>query len=504
MLVVRIATKLGRRIKKVTSSLLALSLIMTATTFFITPTPAYAVAGDGQVIYGVGTDAIPKYRSWTASTSTWTAETNMQTAAATINFTVVQSSPTTTGRRIAGTLGTAASNNLVIQRWNGSVWSSEWSVTNSQNTYRGFDIAYENLSGDCLVVYGDGTSTPKYRVWNGSTWSSAASISLSTGVGTIRWVRLVKKMNSNEIAAVFVGSNTTGTNVNAAIWNGSSWSMEPAGGLGLDLQNGYDSFDAAYETNYDEGSRELVVAWATSSSSPFWAYATLVDTTWTKVTNPPAIGSYTLYQISMGPSPLGTSNRIALGALGDNNNGTRGVVHGARWNGSSWSIDSNLDTVCTEPTSHAVDVAFAGTTDNAILVFGDWSGGGNIDWARSAAGAAFVDQTKQHGPGGRERVCQLKFDGNSNLLMYLMSDVQGNVFHHYYDDSTLTWTSAGGSEQLTANSSGGSDQYAKESFMFTYETVYNIPTLGWTLTIIAVATFVAVLVRRKVLSVRKV
>jgi hypothetical protein len=58
------------------------------------------------------------------------------------------------------------------------------------------DVAFEQSSGRALIVWGDSTSVPKYRMWTGS-WGSA--LSASNIGGTTRWVKLAPDPESNEI-----------------------------------------------------------------------------------------------------------------------------------------------------------------------------------------------------------------------------------------------------------------------------------------------------------------
>jgi hypothetical protein len=65
------------------------------------------------------------------------------------------------------------------QVFNGTSWGavtvlSTLSTTtpNAFSLYRGFDVEYEQSSGDAIVVAGDGTADPNYYVWNGTIWAS--------------------------------------------------------------------------------------------------------------------------------------------------------------------------------------------------------------------------------------------------------------------------------------------------------------------------------------------
>src|SRR3972149_4615079 len=368
--------------------------------FFAAPRQAYAAAGDGLVVYGEGTVTPPRYRTYTPTS--FGTESNAQTANATIRWVAMKTKPGAT-ERIMGTLSSAASNNLTIQRWNGSSWVSpvEWQDTNSNSTYHGFDIAYENLTGRVMVVYADGTSTPKYRIWNGSTWTNEASITLSTSIGTINKVRLASKINSNTIAAVFEGATAyPSTNVNAKIWDGNSWGNEPTSGLGSSANYNWERLD--YDVAYETASADLMVAWTTYTTSPYWAYATLVGSTWTKGTNPSAFtGAGESIELTADPSS--SSSQIAMTFIDE-----VAILNAGRWNGSSWSLDTNLDTSADK--TYRPDVAFAGTTGNAIIVYADVGATqfrDDIDWYRSVGGAAFTKQRDVLGAGAYEKVWDL-------------------------------------------------------------------------------------------------
>ena len=49
----------------------------------------------------------------------------------------------------------------------------------TDNFWWGFDVAYESLSGDAIIVYNNGTTGTaglSYRVWNGSAWTGPFTI----------------------------------------------------------------------------------------------------------------------------------------------------------------------------------------------------------------------------------------------------------------------------------------------------------------------------------------
>src|SRR3990172_917099 len=176
--------------------------------FFMAPKVTYAAAGDGLLVYAQTNITTPRYRTYTAgSPGSFSAAASAQAANTQIQYVAMKTKPGAT-ERIMGTLSTAASNNLTIQRWNGSSWVSpvEWQVTSNLYDMRVFDIIYENLSGKALVVYSGDSANPTrvyFRYWDGSSWSASGTyFTFTTGIGDIQWIRLASKINSNQISFV--------------------------------------------------------------------------------------------------------------------------------------------------------------------------------------------------------------------------------------------------------------------------------------------------------------
>jgi len=81
-----------------------------------------------------------------------------------------------------------ATGNVTGVMWNGSSWSAlPLSMGTVSETYWwGADVAYEQTSGDAVVVWNDNSQPAgqklRYAVWNGSSWSTPQSIAAYTGV----------------------------------------------------------------------------------------------------------------------------------------------------------------------------------------------------------------------------------------------------------------------------------------------------------------------------------
>ncbi|MDH4137186.1 MAG: hypothetical protein OEW09_10800, partial [Anaerolineae bacterium] len=129
---------------------------------------------------------------------------------------------------------------LLASFWDGTNWDdgtgspygdvknfgATWPSVTTEH-FRSFDAAFEQLSGDLLVVSGiNTTNTLYYWTWNGSTWSSTGSGNIPNNTSTYRWCRLAPRPGSDQIA--FIGSADIGA-VSVARWTGSAWASAAVG-----------------------------------------------------------------------------------------------------------------------------------------------------------------------------------------------------------------------------------------------------------------------------------
>ncbi len=104
-------------------------------------------------------------------------------------------------------------------------WGNYYNLTDScSNTGNAhfFDVAFEDVSGDAIIVYassGSSVTTLNYTIWDGSSYSASQEISYSTA-GRLRQARLYPKEGTDEM--MFIGQ-TGNQDVFAWFWNGSSF-----------------------------------------------------------------------------------------------------------------------------------------------------------------------------------------------------------------------------------------------------------------------------------------
>ncbi len=405
------------------------------------------------IAYAEGTQTTPRYRVWNGSS--WGAEANALDVGAAMTWVVTKSAPAE-NEYIMATVGTDADVNVQVYR-NGS-WGNLQEVTASiaNTTMRGFDVAYEQLSGDALVVYCDGDADPSYYVWNGSSWTSGGAIGLTAG-NTCGWVKLISDPVSDEIIAVT--RDTSGITYEARVWNGSSWGNSATWGSMQASQANHEGIAAVYE---DSGN-QAVVAVSNGTGSSF-SWRAWNGTTWS------AAASVTLgddFESGTLVADDGTDNMLLCYHDED---GDIGVV---RWTGAAWAGQTELETALTNATAQfndrPVECAYevggardgygmVAYTDATNLRYRSWNGAA---WAAEASIA-----TIQDGP----RV-QMRRTGD-NLLQVISYDHTNDRYDYSYWNGSA-WSAI---QTLETDAAAGATPY-KEPFMIAPKNPVTVATV---------------------------
>ncbi len=345
----------------------------------IMPWPVHAAGqGDGLFMYGQGTVTTPRYRTWTASGSTMSAELSSVAAGSTIRHVIIQPSPMR-NEFIAGIQTTAGM--LYIQRWNGSTWSNEWSVSVGNSSMPRFDIEYEALSGQALVVYTGNVATVnemRYRVWNGSSWVGPSNYDPARTSGIVDAIALVRQPSSDKIGMAWGDTNF---DLSADVWDGASntFTSEPSAALSTDLARvgaataiTNFSFDLAFESV----SGDLMVTWGNNAVLDLKHVIRTAAGSWGSVVTTTAFAEEpTDIELSAEPA----SDYIAYANATDNGADAEAAI----WNGGSWTpisnFDTGIDTVATGTKNIAVTWLVKSGTSRAVVTYDDNNASG-VDW----------------------------------------------------------------------------------------------------------------------------
>lgn len=304
-----------------------------------------------------GGGGTPKLRTWNGME--WSSEDSANYVGGSPYHMVLESSPA--GSEII--MATSDNNyDVNVQVWDGSEWGAVDQFSGNLDSYstRGFDLKYEQLSGEAVIVYMDmniNDGVPEYRIWNGSSWSSANPVDSSNpGAGDINWVSLAVDPNSDEMILVTLDDQK---DIRAQVWSGSSW-----GNAELITNNArttsYQCFDVAYE----QSSGRAIVSWSDSDTGEVM-YKIWNGNSWSSsamMYMPDA----RVYWIKMAADP--TSNDILLAAQDNDHD-----IHLTAWDGSAWLAPTEIETNVYDYSRRSVDIAFEHSDGNGIIAWGDSS-----------------------------------------------------------------------------------------------------------------------------------
>ncbi|RMD67600.1 hypothetical protein D6817_01130, partial [Candidatus Pacearchaeota archaeon] len=218
-------------------------------------------------------------------------------------------------------------------------WDAGTSLTTNGPTFAGkailyADVAYEQQSGEGLVVYGEAAGAIYYKTWNG-TWSAQQTY---TTARQPHWLTLKSDPTSDKIMLVYE-SSTYG--VYSSIWNGTAWGTEQNWGTSLNGAAAKESgvADGAWEGTSGDG----MVLWIDNTGAVKYATYTNSTNSWGTATT---INGFT---IATGKGGTLRARGFAF------NDSERGVIYGhdrivvvasdgqnkvtkaELWDGSAWS-----------------------------------------------------------------------------------------------------------------------------------------------------------------------
>jgi hypothetical protein len=155
-------------------------------------------------------------------------------------------------------IGTEDKNNNVkfqVYDVDRDAWTNFSSNTDGANAgFRAFDIAYEEVSGDALIVYESASGSNQvisYRTWNGTEFSSAQTYTTNLTAAPISWVSLTADKDSDNIMLLI--HNNVGE-LYAVPWNGTNLDITRNTTLSTaTVSSSEQHFDFAWEESSGEG-----------------------------------------------------------------------------------------------------------------------------------------------------------------------------------------------------------------------------------------------------------
>ncbi|GAB4029146.1 MAG: hypothetical protein Fur0012_03120 [Elusimicrobiota bacterium] len=419
----------------------------------------------GVMVYQSGTSNTPNYKNWDGSAFGTLATTPPTDALASSNIrhVIVKASPIRK-EKMAGIL--SSDGVLQIQRYDqiNSYWSNEWSTTTigSNSAYRGFDIAYEQKTGRCLVLYNGATAgTLYYKIYDGTSWSPTYTLSAGSAYASL-WVRLEARPDSDQILAAF--SKATSLEIYAIIWNGSSWvnGQQIRAGVGITTKQDWDiaweskSGKALVVYNNNTTGRADTYRWDGSSWSQFnSSYFSFVG----------ANGTAQWIRLASDPN----SNYIAATSVDSASDWNASI-----WDGSGWGYQASENTKVRNNAnqSRTIDAVWSskssilmvvsgrgGTTNNIIFSSFTLTGG----WSRTLAAAQTFGVWANRVYG-----VQLENDPNTDSLLLAGWDLSSNL-------KTASWNGYSWAFNPAASHTTTLSQYSYMPAMVTVDRHDDVP-----------------------------
>ncbi|MBT8211911.1 MAG: FG-GAP repeat protein, partial [Acidimicrobiia bacterium] len=401
--------------------------------------PSPAVPG---AIWRQSGQNIPLYSGWDGSSFTGT-----QSSQVVGEWRIIQGAEAPT-RDEAIVLGVdAASGNVTGEMWDGSSWAAlpiNPLGNMSQTFWWGFDVAYEPVSGDAVVVSTDGGNL-RFWVWNGSTWTGPTNLTLPVG-GTPRHLQLAAHPYQDELVLIVSNSNSQDY---AFVWDGASW------GNSIVLDNGGGGDRTDINVAYEQQSGTAMVVFGKGTDDVY--YRRWTGAGWSSESMLSGIGFDYARWLTVGADP--SSNSIALGV-----NTNDSDVWLAVWDGSAWIDQTTVTTGSTGVTEPAVAVAFEGLSGRALATYGEPT---NTPRYRTwTSGSGWSAEASTPGIGAQPNSQMLYPEPGADGIMLAVNDDSNDIHYLYWNGSA--W---GPDNELETNS--GDDK--NQPFLFLWEGVAGSP-----------------------------
>ena len=410
-------------------------------TVIVTVTPH----SDPMAVWRRNGQSTPFYATWNGS-----AFTAAQASAVTGEYRTMEGAESPT-RDEAIVIGVNSANQVTSELWDGSAWTAHASnplSTVTDSFWWGFDVAYESVSGDAVIVYNNGTTSTaglSYRVWNGSTWSGPFTITTPLA-GEPKAMKLASHPYTDEM--VLVVSNATSQDY-ALVWDGSSWGnaqvLAPDG-------TGNDRTDV--DVAYEQQSGDAVVVFSQGADTNVH-FRVWTGSAWSNEFAQPTPGGAVGYPrwIVLASDP--STDRIAMGVLA---NGAD--VWLATWTGSGFT-DATVATTATTGTNHpAVAVAFESTSGQALATYGE---GVNTPRYRTwTSGSGWSGESDAPDVGGSSNSMMLDPEPGTDGVMFAVQDDSNDLNY-------LSWN--GGSWGTPTQLESNTAEIKNQPFLF----LWNAP-----------------------------
>jgi len=224
---------------------------------------AYETSGGRAIIvFNNANAADPAFRIWDGATLSAATSIDIPTTAAPL-WVRLAANPLSASNEIS-MITIDVNIDVYGMRWTGSAWdnmgvAAVWDATGSIATRESIAVAYEQISGRAMFIWGGGLATDQFfRIWNGSTLTANTLLDIPAAGGLCQWIRLVPRPNSNEL---MYGCQDAGSDLSTRRWSGTAWDAAAAHPehSGAVEQIATRTFDIAWETHSGRVGRAWII-----------------------------------------------------------------------------------------------------------------------------------------------------------------------------------------------------------------------------------------------------
>ncbi len=310
------------------------------------------------------------------------------------------------------------------QIWNGTTWTAlplnNLGIADADD-FQGFDVAYEQASGDAVIVWND-AGTLKTSTWNGTSWTAPATVTAYSGVEA-RHMNLAASPNSDEMVLTISDTNKDEF---ALVWDGSSWGNQ----IALVGSGRQDHTDMS--VTFERVSGDAMVVYAKDQADVH--YRTWNGSSWSgesAITAPagPA-GKARWTDLAADPN----SDRIGLAVLTESEDLWLAVWDGSTWNDAD-KVTATLDT--NDRNYRNIAIAFENAGGEILATYG--SEATAVSYRTWAPGGGWT--AEQVGPnlGDKATSMTLDTDPQDNRIMLSVLD-EGSDLNFVLWDGTAWGT----------------------------------------------------------------
>lgn len=398
-----------------------------------------STASEAMVVYGEDTDTEPRFKTWNGSV--WSSEGTLGDIGSPLKWVVVKAG-ITREEYVAITMGT--NGYIYAHVYSLGVWGTPELITNtSGNTNaKGFDLEYQSVSGDAMLVYCDAAPDPGYTLWDGTDWSVGGTVNLATG-SNCEWIQLAANPTSDELIVLTRAVATSP--YEAQVWDPdiSNWATSTT--LGSIVEAAHEGMAVEYE---ESGGQGIIV---TSDGNPGrFAYNTWTGSSWSGA-GTQAIGD----DFEWGELARNVGgDELALCYVNDDPD-----VGTIRWNGSGWTGDNEHLTAAnanakTDPPFSCIYETTSGNEDNVLTVYSSTASTSYDIFTGSWAGGTQINTIED------TSTMQLVRTGVGLILGMFFDDVADSLFFASWDGGS--WSST---DTIEDNASVNNSPYGKPYFM---------------------------------------